>query len=74
MPYKTRTYVFFKKTPVYFTKQKDFEKYTFSIIKRIKHLLNVSRIILIQKYLNLTEFRYFYQRYNFFFVSFYHDI
>jgi hypothetical protein len=37
-------------------KQKDSKKYTFSIIKRIKHVLNVSHIILIQKYFNLTKF------------------
>ena len=37
-------------------KQKDSEKYTFSIIKRIKHVLNVSHIILIQNYFNLTKF------------------
>jgi hypothetical protein len=41
-------------------KQKDSEKYTFFIIKHIKHVLNVSRIILIEKYFNLIEFRYFY--------------
>ena len=56
------TYFFLKKkTLVYRTKQKDSEKYTFSIIKRIKHVLNVSHIIFIQKYFNLTELRYFYR-------------
>ena len=54
-----RIFFFKKKTPVYRTKQKDSEKYTLSIIKHIKHVLNISRIILIQKYFNMTEFRYF---------------
>jgi hypothetical protein len=57
MQYKTRTYVFFfKKLPFIVRNKKTLKKYTLSIIKRIKHVLNISRIILIQKYFNMTEF------------------
>jgi hypothetical protein len=62
-------YIFFIKIKnlVYYTTQKYFEKYMFSIIKGINDVLNVSRIIFIQIYFNLTELQYFYRWYNFLF-------
>jgi hypothetical protein len=59
MTLHVRIYKFYfylkKKTHVYHMKQEYFKKYTFNITKHIKHVLTfISRIILVQKYFNLT--------------------